>query len=191
MIGEVESVDEVEIIRRMTEGIYDRTEYKKALAWVKEKCRPDFDKNPVEMQKTPAQKEKDWEFTAKMACIIKDLFNGNKKLPKGREEEMVGHNAIVGGFQGQRQWTDFYPNCDFPESILNSSFDWNGAREPYILGADLITMCSMLRIPVCMHNVDEKDIYRPAAWNAFGMDKEGRDYRACEAYGPMYKNIRK
>ena len=108
MIGEVESVDEVEIIRRMTEGIYDRAEYKKALAWVKEKCRPDFDKNPVEMQKTPAQKEKDWEFTAKMACIIKDLFNGNKKLPKGREEEMVGHNAIVGGFQGQRQWTALF-----------------------------------------------------------------------------------
>ena len=391
----VESVDEVEIIRRMTEGIYDKAEYKKALAWVKEKCRPDFDKNPEEMQKTPAQKEKDWEFTAKMACIIKDLFNGNKKLPKGREEEMVGHNAIVGGFQGQRQWTDFYPNCDFPESILNSSFDWNGAREPYILGtendtlnatsmlfmklltgraqmfadvrtywsgesvkrvtgyelechakeadgfihlinsgaccvdacgevkdekgnavmkkwwevtdkdidtmmnattwpyadlgyfrgggyssrfvtraempatmirlnlikglgpvlqivegwtvklpdevtdklwkrtdytwpctwfaprvtgkgafksaydvmnnwganhgaisyghigADLITMCSMLRIPVCMHNVCDDDIYRPAAWNAFGMDKEGQDYRACEAYGPMYKNIRK
>ena len=390
----VESVDEVEIIRRMTEGIYDKTEYKKALAWVKEKCRPDFDKNPVEMQKTPAQKEKDWEFTAKMACIIKDLFNGNKRLPKGREEEMVGHNAIVGGFQGQRQWTDFYPNCDFPESILNSSFDWNGAREPYVLGtendtlnatsmlfmklltgraqmfadvrtywsgdsvkrvtgydleghdkeadgfihlinsgaccvdacgevkdengnavmkkwwevtdkdidtmmnattwpyadlgyfrgggyssrfvtraempatmirlnlikglgpvlqivegwtvklpdevtdklwkrtdytwpctwfaprvtgkgafksaydvmnnwganhgaisyghigADLITMCSMLRIPVCMHNVDEDKIYRPSAWNAFGMDKEGQDYRACAAYGPMYKNIR-
>ena len=391
----VESVDEVEIIRRMTEGIYDKKEYKKALAWIKENCRPDFDKNPTEMQKTPAQKEKDWEFTAKTACIIKDLFNGNKNLPKGREEEAVGHNAIVGGFQGQRQWTDFYPNCDFPESILNSSFDWNGAREPYVLGtendtlnatsmlfmklltgraqmfadvrtywsgdavrrvtgyeiegkakeadgfihlinsgaccvdacgevkdengnaimkkwwevtdkdintmmnattwpyadlgyfrgggyssrfvtraempatmirlnlikglgpvlqivegwtvklpdevtdklwkrtdytwpctwftprvtgkgafksaydvmnnwganhgaisyghigADLITMCSMLRIPVCMHNVDEANIYRPAAWNAFGMDKEGQDYRACAAYGPMYKNIRK
>ncbi len=391
----VESVDEVEIIRRMTEGIYDEAEYKKALAWIKAKCRPDFDKNPVEMQKSAAQKEKDWEFTAKMACIIKDLYNGNNKLPEGREEEAVGHNAIVGGFQGQRQWTDFYPNCDFPESILNSSFDWNGAREPYVLatendalngvsmlfmklltgraqmfadvrtywsgdsvkrvtgyqvegkakeadgfihlinsgaccidacgelrdkdgaptmkewwnvtdedidvmmshttwpyadlgyfrgggyssrfvtrtempatmirlnlvkglgpvmqivegwtvklpdevtdklwkrtdytwpctwftpritgkgafksaydvmnnwganhgaisyghiGADLITMCSMLRIPVCMHNVDEADIYRPSAWNAFGMDKEGQDFRACETYGPMYKNIRK
>ena len=390
----VESVDEVEIIRRMEKGIYDEKEYQKALKWVKEKCKPDFDKNPKEMQKTAAEKEKDWEFTAKMACIIKDLYNGNKNLPKGCEEESVGHNAIVGGFQGQRQWTDFYPNCDFPESILNSSFDWNGAREPYILGtendtlnatsmlfmklltgraqmfadvrtywsgeavkrvtgyeiegkakeadgfihlinsgaccvdacgevkdkhgnvvmkkwwevtdadidtmmnattwpyadlgyfrgggyssrfvtraempatmirlnlikglgpvlqivegwtvklpdevtdklwkrtdytwpctwftprvtgkgafksaydvmnnwganhgaisyghigADLITMCSMLRIPVCMHNVDEKDIYRPAAWNAFGMDKEGQDYRACAAYGPMYKNIR-
>ena len=390
----VESVDEVEIIRRMEKGIYDEKEYQKALKWVKEKCKPDFDKNPKEMQKTAAEKEKDWEFTAKMACIIKDLYNGNKNLPKGSEEEAVGHNAIVGGFQGQRQWTDFYPNCDFPESILNSSFDWNGAREPYILGtendtlnatsmlfmklltgraqmfadvrtywsgeavkrvtgyeiegkakeadgfihlinsgaccvdacgevkdergnavmkkwwevtdkdidtmmnattwpyadlgyfrgggyssrfvtraempatmirlnlikglgpvlqivegwtvklpdevtdklwkrtdytwpctwftprvtgkgafrsaydvmnnwganhgaisyghigADLITMCSMLRIPVCMHNVDEKDIYRPAAWNAFGMDKEGQDYRACAAYGPLYKNIR-
>ena len=390
----VESVDEVEIIRRMEKGIYDEKEYEKALKWVKEKCKPDFDKNPKEMQKSAAEKEKDWEFTAKMACIIKDLYNGNKNLPQGSEEEAVGHNAIVGGFQGQRQWTDFYPNCDFPESILNSSFDWNGAREPYILGtendtlnatsmlfmklltgraqmfadvrtywsgeavkrvtgyeiegkakeadgfihlinsgaccvdacgevkdehgnavmkkwwevtdkdidtmmnattwpyadlgyfrgggyssrfvtraempatmirlnlikglgpvlqivegwtvklpdevtdklwkrtdytwpctwftprvtgkgafksaydvmnnwganhgaisyghigADLITMCSMLRIPVCMHNVDEKDIYRPAAWNAFGMDKEGQDYRACAAYGPLYKNIR-
>ena len=389
----VESVDEVEIIRRMEKGIYDEKEYQKALKWVKAKCKPDFDKNPKEMQKSAAEKEKDWEFTAKMACIIKDLYNGNKNLPQGCEEEAVGHNAIVGGFQGQRQWTDFYPNCDFPESILNSSFDWNGAREPYILGtendtlnatsmlfmklltgrsqmfadvrtywsgeavkrvtgyeiegkakeadgfihlinsgaccvdacgevkdergnavmkkwwevtekdidtmmnattwpyadlgyfrgggyssrfvtraempatmirlnlikglgpvlqivegwtvklpdevtdklwkrtdytwpctwftprvtgkgafksaydvmnnwganhgaisyghigADLITMCSMLRIPVCMHNVDEKDIYRPAAWNAFGMDKEGQDYRACAAYGPLYKNI--
>ena len=390
----VESVDEVEIIRRMEKGIYDEKEYQKALKWVKAKCKPDFDKNPKEMQKSAAEKEKDWEFTAKMACIIKDLYNGNKNLPQGCEEEAVGHNAIVGGFQGQRQWTDFYPNCDFPESILNSSFDWDGAREPYILGtendtlnatsmlfmklltgraqmfadvrtywsgeavkrvtgyeleghakeadgfihlinsgaccvdacgevkdengnavmkkwwevtdkdidtmmnattwpyadlgyfrgggyssrfvtraempatmirlnlikglgpvlqivegwtvklpdevtdklwkrtdytwpctwftprvtgkgafksaydvmnnwganhgaisyghigADLITMCSMLRIPVCMHNVDEKDIYRPAAWNAFGMDKEGQDYRACAAYGPLYKNIR-
>lgn len=390
----VESVDEVEIIRRMTEGIYDVAEYKKAIDWIKKKCRPDFDKNPEALQRTPEQKEKDWEFTAKTACIIKDLFNGNKNLPEGREEEAAGHNAIAGGFQGQRQWTDFYPNCDFPEAILNSSFDWNGAREPYVLatendtlnaagmlfmklltgraqmfadvrtywsgdavkrvagyalegrakeaggfihlinsgaccldacgeakdergnavmkrwwevtpkdidamtgattwpyadlgyfrgggyssrfvtraempvtmirlnlvkglgpvmqiaegwtvklpdgvtdklwkrtdytwpctwfaprvtgkgafasaydvmnnwganhgaisyghiGADLITMCSMLRIPVCMHNVDERDVYRPAAWNAFGMDKEGQDFRACKAYGPMYKNIR-
>ena len=387
----VESVDEVEIIRRMTEGIYDKAEYEKALAWIKEKCRLDFDKNPPELQKSTEQKSLDWEFTAKMACIIKDLMNGNKNLPEGCEEEAVGHNAIVAGFQGQRQWTDFYPNCDFPESILNSSFDWNGAREPYILatendtlngtcmlfgklltgraqmfadvrtywsaeavkrvtgyeiegkakeadgfihlinsgaccvdasgealdtngnplikkwwemtnkdidacmsattwpyadlgyfrgggyssrfvtkaempctmirlnmvkgvgpvmqiaegwtvrlpddvtdklwartdytwpctwfvprctgegafktaydvmnnwganhgaisyghiGADIITMCSMLRIPVCMHNVPNEEIYRPAVWGAFGMDKEGADYRACQAFGPMYK----
>ena len=387
----VESVDEVEIIRRMTEGIYDQKEYEKALAWVKANCKEGFDKNPEAVQKSREEKDKDWEFVVKMMCIIKDLMNGNKNLPEGREEEMVGHNAIAAGFQGQRQWTDFYPNCDFPEAMLNTSFDWNGAREPYILatendvlnglgmlfmklltnraqifadvrtywspeavkkatgyelegiakeaggfihlinsgaacldangqardgqgnsvmkpwyevteedqkaimaattwnyadcgyfrgggyssrfvteaempatmirlnlvkglgpvlqiaegwtihlpdevtdvlwkrtdytwpctwfaprvtgkgafktaydvmnnwganhgaisyghiGADLITMCSMLRIPVCMHNVDEDKIFRPAAWNAFGMDKEGQDYRACAAYGPMYK----
>ena len=390
----VESVDEVEIIRRMTEEIYNKAEYEKALAWVKAKCNQDFDKNPVELQKTKEEKERDWEFTAKMACIIKDLMNGNKNLPEGCEEEMVGHNAIAAGFQGQRQWTDFYPNCDFPESILNSTFDWEGIREPYILatendtlngacmlfgklltgraqifadvrtywsgdavkrvtgydvegkakeadgfihlinsgaacvdacgeakdengnpvmkkwwemtekdadacmaattwpyadlgyfrgggyssrfvtkaempvtmlrlnmvkglgpvmqiaegwtvclpddvthklwartdytwpctwfapritgkgafksaydvmnnwganhgaisyghiGADVITLCSMLRIPVCMHNVDEDNIYRPSAWGAFGMDKEGQDYRACQTYGPMYKTTK-
>ena len=132
----VESVDEVEIIRRMSEGIYDEKEYQKALAWVKAKCNADFDKNPPELQRTAEQKEKDWEFTAKMACIIKDLFNGNKNLPEGCEEERVGHNALAAGFQGQRQWTDFYPNCDYPEAMLNSSFDWNGAREPYILATE-------------------------------------------------------
>ncbi len=387
----VESVDEVEIIRRMTEGIYDQAEFEKALAWTKENCIEGFDKNPETVQKTREQKDADWEFVVKMMCIIKDLMNGNPNLPEGREEEMVGHNAIAAGFQGQRQWTDFYPNCDFPEAMLNTSFDWNGAREPYVLatendvlnglgmlfmklltnraqifadvrtywspeavkkatgydiegvakeaggfihlinsgaacldacgqakdadgngvmkpwyevtqedqkaimeattwneadfgyfrgggyssrflteaqmpvtmirlnlvkglgpvlqiaegwtvelpeevsdklwkrtdytwpctwfaprttgkgafataydvmnnwganhgaisyghiGADLITMCSMLRIPVSMHNVPEEKIFRPAAWNAFGMDKEGQDYRACAAYGPLYK----
>lgn len=390
----VESVDEVEIIRRMTEGIYDEAEYQKALKWTREKCKEGFDKNPEQFRRTDEQKEQDWEFVVKMMCIIKDLMNGNKNLPAGCEEESVGHNAIAAGFQGQRQWTDFYPNCDFPEAMLNTSFDWNGAREPYILatendvlnglgmlfmklltnraqifadvrtywspeavkkatgyelegiakqsggfihlinsgaacldacgkatdengngvmkpwydvtvkdidnildattwnyadlgyfrgggyssrfvteaempctmirlnlvkglgpvlqiaegwtvhlpdevtdklwkrtdytwpctwfaprttgegafktaydvmnnwganhgaisyghiGADLITLCSMLRIPVAMHNVPEKDIFRPAAWNAFGMDKEGQDFRACNAYGPMYRNIR-
>ena len=387
----VESVDEVEIIRRMTEGIYDKAEYEKALAWTKANCIEGFDKNPENMQRTREEKDADWEFVVKMMCIIKDLMNGNKNLPEGCEEEMVGHNAIAAGFQGQRQWTDFYPNCDFPESMLNTSFDWNGAREPYVLatendvlnglgmlfmklltnrpqmfadvrtywspeavkkatgydiegvakeaggfihlinsgaccldangaakdengnavmkpwyevtkedqdnimknttwnyadlgyfrgggyssrfetkdqmpatmirlnlvkglgpvlqiaegwtvglpesvsdtlwkrtdytwpctwfaprvtgegafktaydvmnnwganhgaisyghiGADLITLCSILRIPVCMHNVPEDKIFRPAAWNAFGMDKEGQDYRACATYGPMYK----
>ncbi len=387
----VESVDEVEIIRRMTEGIYDHAEFEKALAWTKANCPEGFDKNPDFIKKSPEQKEKDWEFVVKMMCIIKDLFNGNNNLPEGCEEESVGHNAIVGGFQGQRQWTDFYPNCDFAESMLNTTFDWEGARETYVLatendtlnaatmlfgklitnlpqmfadvrtywspeavkkatgyelegvaaeskgfihlinsgaccidacgeikdadgnavmkpfwemtqedmdaclkattwcaadngyfrgggyssrfltraempatmcrlnivdglgpvmqicegwtvalpddvsdkiwkrtdytwpctwfaprltgkgafasaydvmnnwganhgaisyghiGADMITLCSMLRIPVCMHNVEDKDIFRPAVWNAFGMDKEGQDYRACEAFGPLYK----
>ena len=389
----VESVDEVEVIRRMTEGIYDHAEFDKALAWAKKTCNIGFDKNPENMQKSPEVKEQDLEFVVKMMVIIKDLMNGNKNLPEGCEEEMVGHNAIAAGFQGQRQWTDFYPNCDFPEAMLNTSFDWNGAREPYILatendvlnglgmlfmklltnraqifadvrtywsgnavkrvtgydieghakdadgfihlinsgaacldangeakdengngvikpwyevteadqkaimenttwnyadlgyfrgggyssrfetrcempvtmirlnlvknlgpvlqiaegwtvhlptevsdtlwkrtdytwpctwfaprcdgvsgspfenaytvmnnwganhgaisyghiGADLITLCSMLRIPVCMHNVADKDIFRPSAWNAFGADKEGADYRACAAYGPLFK----
>ena len=387
----VESVDEVEVLRRMEEDIYDREEYERALAWRKEYCREGLDKNPEQARKSPQQKESDWEFAVKSACIIKDLLNGNERL-KGRfPEEAIGHNAIAGGFQGQRQWTDFYPNCDFAEAMLNTSFDWNGAREPYVLatendvlnglgmmfmklltnraqifadvrtywspeavkkatgydiegvakdaggfihlinsgaacldangqakdengngvmkpwydvteedqkaimgattwnaadfgyfrgggyssrflteaempvtmirlnlvkglgpvlqiaegwtvklpdevsdklwkrtdytwpctwfaprttgkgafataydvmnnwganhgaisyghiGADLITMCSMLRIPVSMHNVPEEKIFRPSAWNAFGMDKEGQDYRACEAYGPLYK----
>ncbi len=132
----VESVDEVEIIRRMTEGIYDEAEYQKALAWTKEKCKEGFDKNPEFVRKSDEQKEKDWEFVVKMMCIIKDLMNGNPNLPEGREEEMVGHNAIAAGFQGQRQWTDFYPNCDFAEALLNTSFDWEGTREPYILATE-------------------------------------------------------
>ena len=387
----VESVDEVEIIRRMTEGIYDEAEFQKALAWAKEKCTIGFDKNPDELKMSEEKKEEQFEFVVKMAVIIKDLMNGNKNLPAGCEEEAVGHNAIAAGFQGQRQWTDFYPNGDFAEAVLNTSFDWNGAREPYVLatendvlnglgmlfmklltnraqmfadvrtywsgdavkrvtgyeidgkakeadgfihlinsgaccldacgevkdadgnavmkpwyemteadqdkvmaattwnaadngyfrgggfssrfltraempatmirlnlvkglgpvlyiaegwtinlpdevsdvlwkrtdytwpctwfaprctgegafktaydvmnnwganhgaisyghiGADLITMASMLRIPVCMHNVPEEEIFRPAAWSAFGMDKEAADYRACATYGPFYK----
>ena len=132
----VESVDEVEIIRRMTEGIYDEAEYQKALAWTKAKCKESFDKNPPELQNTREVKEEQWEFVVKMMVIIKDLMNGNKNLPEGREEEMVGHNALAAGFQGQRQWTDFYPNADFAEALLNTSFDWNGAREPYILATE-------------------------------------------------------
>ncbi|MDD6025834.1 MAG: L-fucose isomerase, partial [bacterium] len=132
----VESVDEVEIIRRMTEEIYDKAEYEKALAWTKKYCKEGWDKNPEFLQKSREQKDKDWEFVVKMMVIIKDLMNGNKNLPEGCEEEMVGHNAIAAGFQGQRQWTDFYPNGDFAEALLNSSFDWNGAREPYILATE-------------------------------------------------------
>lgn len=388
----VESIDEVEIIRRMVEGIYNQAEYEKALEWTKKYCKEGFDKNPEQVRRTVGQKEKDWEFTVKMICIMKDLMNGNPDLPAGYEEEMAGHNAIAGGFQGQRQWTDFYPNGDFAEALLNTSFDWNGPREPYILatendclngigmlfnklltnvaqifadvrtfwsqeavkrvtgfelcgaakeagglihlinsgaacldacgeardkmdvqvmkpwyeitqedqeaimgavtwnaadngyfrgggfssrfltnaempctmvrlnlvkglgpsvqlvegftvrlpdevsdtlwkrtdytwpctwfaprtsdnsvffhtaydvmnhwganhgaisyghiGADLITLCSMLRIPVSMHNIPQQQIFRPAAWNAFGMDTEGQDYRACAAYGPLYR----
>ena len=132
----VESVDEVEIIRRMSEGIYDEAEFQKALAWTKAKCKEGFDKNPEFVRKSDEQKEKDWEFVVKMMCIIKDLMNGNDNLPAGCEEEAVGHNAIAAGFQGQRQWTDFYPNADFAEALLNTSFDWEGIREPYILATE-------------------------------------------------------
>ena len=387
----VESVDEVEILRRMEEGIYNKEEYERALAWTKEHCKEGRDDNPDFVKFTREQKDKQWEFTIKMYIIIKDLIMGNSNLPKGFEEEMSGHNAICAGFQGQRQWTDHWPNCDYPEAILNSSFDFEGKKEPIILatendvlngismlfmklltnraqifadvrtywspeatkrvtgydlqgkasggiihllnsgaacldacgectdengnavmkkwwdvtdedikkmtdatvwceagfdnfrgggysshfttkaempvtmirlnlvkglgpvmqiaegytvklpdevsdtlmertnptwpctwfaprcdgkegspfktaydvmnnwganhgaisyghiGADLITLCSMLRIPVCMHNVPEDDIFRPSSWNAFGMDKEGQDFRACQNYGPLYK----
>lgn len=385
-----EGVDEVEIIRRMTEGIYDKEEYEKALAWAKANCKEHEDMcNREDLKKSREAKDTDWEFVVKMAIIVKDLMSGNPKLKEmGFGEEALGHNAIAAGFQGQRQWTDFYPNGDFAEAILNSSFDWTGIRAPYILatendalngtvmlfgnlltntaqifadvrtywspdavervtgkkldgiaadgiihlinsgaatldgsgqqskddkpamkpfwkiseveakacldatswvpanreyfrgggfsskfltkggmpctmsrlnlvkglgpvlqiaegwsveldpevnkilddrtdkgwpttwfvprlteddnfkdvysvmnnwganhgsisyghiGADLITLASMLRIPVCMHNVNKKDIFRPSAWSAYGMDKEGSDYRACETYGPLYK----
>lgn len=388
-----ESVDEVEILRRMDLGIYDPEEFEKAMAWVKKYCMPNegWDKNPEGKQKTREQKDKDWEFVVKMTIIVMDLMHGNPKLRNmGFKEEALGHNAIAGGFQGQRQWTDWMPNGDFTETLLNTNFDWNGRREPSILatendslngtamlmahlltnrpqifsdvrtywspeavkrvtgkeltgkaapgiihlinsgattmdgcgqssdaegnpvmkpfwemteedekrclehsqwmpadrdyfrgggfsihfvsrgdfpatmarinivdglgpvlqiaegwvvdidpeihavldkrtdptwpttwftprldpkkdafkdvysvmnnwganhgaisyghiGADLITLASMLRIPVCMHNVDDAKIFRPAAWNAFGMDKEGADFRACANFGPIYK----
>ena len=132
----VESVDEVEIIRRMSEGIYDHEEFERALSWTESHCKEGWDKNPDFVKRNDEQKQRDWEFVVKMMCIIKDLMNGNKNLPEGREEEAVGHNAIAAGFQGQRQWTDFYPNGDFAEALCNSSFDWNGAREPYILATE-------------------------------------------------------
>jgi len=386
-----EGIDEVEIIRRMTKGIYDREEFEKALAWAKANCKEGEDIcNRSDLQKSRTEKEKDWEFIVKMTLIVRDLMIGNPKLKElGFGEEALGHNAIAAGFQGQRQWTDFYPNGDFTEALMNSSFDWTGVRQPFVLatendalngvamlfsylltntaqifadvrtywspeavervtgkkltgqaangvihlinsgaasldgsgrqsdkdgnpvmkpfweisdaeakacldattwvpanreyfrgggfsskfltregmpctmvrlnlvkglgpvlqlaegwtveldpaahkllddrtdkgwpttwfaprltekdnfkdvysvmnswganhgaiscghiGADLITLASMLRIPVCMHNVDEKDIFRPASWNAFGMDKEGADYRACQTYGPLYE----
>lgn len=388
-----ESVDLTEIIRRMTEGIYDPEEYAKAMVWTKKYCKvnegDDF-KNRPEKRKTRKQKDEDWDFIVKMMIIMRDLMIGNSRLRElGFKEEALGHNAIAAGFQGQRQWTDFYPNGDFPEALLNTSFDWNGIREAFVvatendacngvamlfahlltnraqifsdvrtywspeavkrvtgkeltglakngiihlinsgattldgsggstdengnpvmkepwnmtqddvdnclketiwypadhdyfrgggfssnflskggmpvtmlrlnlikglgpvlqmaegwtvtidseiheklnmrtdptwpttwfvprlcdksafkdvysvmnnwganhgaisyghIGQDLITLASMLRIPVCMHNVEEDKIFRPAAWNAFGMNKEEADYRACKNYGPIYK----
>lgn len=388
-----ESIDLTEIIRRMSEGIYDKDEFEKAMAWTEKNCKPNEgqDYNLPEKTKAREQKEGDWEFVVKMMIIMRDLMTGNPKLKElGFKEEALGHNAILAGFQGQRQWTDFYPNGDFPEALMNTSFDWNGIREAYVLatendacngvamlfghlltnrgvmfsdirtywspeavkrvtgkeatgiaaggfihlinsgattldatgamsdadgnpimkepwdvteedvkacldattwypadrgyfrgggfssnfltrggmpmtmirlnlikglgpvlqiaegwtadldpeihdilnkrtdktwpttwfvprldpnkdafktaydvmnnwganhgaiayghvGADLITLASILRIPVCMHNVEDKKIFRPSSWNAFGMEKEGADYRACANYGPIYE----
>ncbi len=177
----VESVDEVEIIRRMTEGVYDEAEYQKALAWTKARCKEGFDKNPEEIQKSREHKDSDWEFVVKMMVIIKDLMNGNQNLPEGCEEEKVGHNAIAAGFQGQRQWTDFYPNCDFPEAMLNTSFDWNGAREPYILATenDTLNGLGMLFMKLLTNRAqifaDVRTYWSPeAVKKSTGYDIEGR-----------------
>lgn len=386
-----EYVDCSELLRRIQLGIYDQEEYEKALVWTKEYCMPHEgeDYNPEAIRTSREKKDADWEFVVKMTLIMRDLLIGNDKLGEmGYQEEAMGHNAIAGGFQGQRQWTDFLPNGDFSEAILNSSFDWNGIRAPFTfateddhlngismlfgnlltntaqlfadvrtywspeaiervsgwkpeglltngaihlinsgsctldgtgqqtrddqpvmkphweitteevdnmldvttwypasleyfrgggyssnfltksgmpvtmcrlnlvkgvgpvlqiaegwtatfpddvfdlinkrtdktwpttffvprltgkghfrdvysimnywganhgaisyghIGSDLISLASMLSIPVCMHNVDDEAIFRPTAWGAYGSDGEGSDYRACAAYGPLYK----
>lgn len=385
-----EFVESIEFIRRMEQGIYDQEEFANAMAWTKANCTEGADLNAPELQSDRSRKDWEWEIVVKMTLIARDLMVGNPKLKElGFGEESKGRNAILGGFQGQRQWTDFYPNADFTEAILNSSFDWNGIREAFVfatendslngvsmlfghlltntaqifsdvrtfwspeamksvtgkslsgkaangiihlinsgsttldataqqkdangnpvmkpfweiserdmqsclentqwppankgyfrgggysslfrtagempvtmsrvnlvkgvgpvlqiaegwtvelpeeihtildkrtdptwpttwfvprlaendafkdvysvmanwganhgaisyghIGADLITLASILRIPVNMHNVDESKIFRPSAWSAFGTDKEGSDYRACAAYGPLYK----
>ncbi len=135
-----ESVDETEILRRMDEGIYDPVEYAKAMAWTEKNCKcnegEDF-KNRPEKRKTREQKDADWEFVVKMALIIRDLMTGNPRLKElGFKEEALGHNAIAAGFQGQRQWTDWKPNGDFAEAIMNTSFDWNGIREAFVLATE-------------------------------------------------------
>ena len=128
----VEAVDMTELARRIDKGIYDPEEYQKALAWVKENCPEGKDYNSEETQRPREVLDKEWETSIKMALITRDLMVGNEKLAElGYGEEAMGRNAICGGFQGQRQWTDHYPNGDFMEAILTTSFDWNGKRAPY------------------------------------------------------------
>ena len=132
-----ESVDMSEIIRRVNEKIYDEAEYEKALAWIKANCRQYEDIYNGKAGKTPEEQQKVWEYVAKMAIIARDLMVGNPKLAeKGFREEAEGHNAIAAGFQGQRQWTDHMPNGDFLETVLNSSFDWNGIREAFVVATE-------------------------------------------------------
>lgn len=136
-----EYVDMTEFVRRMELGIYDKEEYERALVWTKENCKEGGDVNPPELTRTREQKDQDWETVVKMTLIARDLMIGNPKLDGiGYGEEALGHNAIAAGFQGQRAWTDFFPNGDFMEAILSSSFDWNGIREPYVLATENDTL---------------------------------------------------
>ncbi len=136
-----EYADMTEFVRRINEKIYDQEEYERALSWVRENCREGEDRNPPEKQRSRAQKNADWEFVVKMALIARDMMAGNPRLGEaGYGEEALGHNAIVAGFQGQRQWTDHFPNGDFMEAILCSSFDWNGIRQPYMLATENDTL---------------------------------------------------
>ncbi len=153
-----EWVDMTELLRREALGIFDRDEYEYALAWVKENCPEGRDPNPPERAHSAAKKEEDWKFVVKMTLIIRDILQGNEKLADmGYKEEALGRNGILGGFQGQRMWTDWKPNGDFSEAILNSTFDWNGKKQPMILAtendnlnglsmllANLLTGCSAI-----------------------------------------------
>jgi L-fucose isomerase len=133
----VEAVDMTEFVRRIDEEIYDPDEFSRALSWVQENCREGRDHNPTEKQRSREQRDRDWEFVIKMAMIARDLMVGNPRLEElGYGEEALGHNAIAAGFQGQRQWTDHFPNGDFLEAMLNSSFDWNGIRQPFIVATE-------------------------------------------------------
>ncbi|WP_145037903.1 L-fucose isomerase [Paenibacillus sp. Y412MC10] len=132
-----EYVDMTEFVRRIELEIYDHDEYERALAWIKQNCKPGTDVNPEHLKRSEEQKEQDWETVAKMALIARDLMVGNPKLAAmGYGEEALGRHALAAGFQGQRAWTDYFPTGDFMEAILNSSFDWNGLREPYIVATE-------------------------------------------------------
>jgi L-fucose isomerase len=132
-----EYVDMSELVRRLEEKIYSEAEFKRALAWVKANCGEGPDNNDPSVQHSRARKDKAWETSVKMAMIMRDLMVGNPDLRrKGLDEEALGRNAILAGFQGQRHWNDHFPNGDFLESILNTSFDWTGIRQPYIVATE-------------------------------------------------------
>jgi L-fucose isomerase len=165
-----EWVDSSEVLRRIEKKIYDEQELQKALEWTRRFCREGQDFNAAEKQFSREQKDKDWETVVKMTLIIRDLMRGNPVLKeKGFGEEALGHNAILSGFQGQRQWTDFLPNGDFSEAILNSSFDWNGIRAPYMVATenDSLNGVSMLLGYLLTHTAqifaDVRTYWSPAA----------------------------
>jgi L-fucose isomerase len=182
----VEYVDMTEIIRRIERKIYDEEEFNRAMEWVKKYLKEGEDPNPPEKRVDSKKKQEVWEFVVKMTLIIRDLMVGNKKLEEiGYPEESLGHNAIVAGFQGQRQWTDHFPNGDFPEAILNSSFDWNGLRQPYILATEndslngvcmlfghLLTNTAQIFADVRTYWSPEA-IYRVTGWKPEGLAQNG------------------
>lgn len=132
-----ESVDMSELVRRIEEDILDKGEFSRALEWVRANCREGDDFNPPDARRSRERKDWEWEMVVKMAIIARDLMIGNPVLSElGFAEEALGHNALIAGFQGQRQWTDHFPNGDFLEAILNSSFDWNGIREPFLMATE-------------------------------------------------------
>ncbi|MDR0387221.1 MAG: L-fucose isomerase [Treponema sp.] len=142
-----EYVDMSELVRRFEEKIYSESEYKRALEWTLANCKEGPDNNPVEQQHSRKQKDEVWKTCVKMAMIVRDLMVGNPDLRrKGLAEEALGHNAILAGFQGQRHWNDHFPNGDFLEVMLNSSYDWNGIRAPYLVATenDCLNGVSML-----------------------------------------------
>lgn len=178
-----EWVDEVEILRRMELGIYDEEEFQKALAWTKEHCpQGDDNVNDPPIVQGDERSEKDWEFTVKMTLIIRDIMLGNPKLAElGWIEESCGRNALLGGFQGQRQWTDYKPNADFCEAMLNSTFDWNGKRQPVLLATenDGLNGVSMLLGHLISHTAsifaDVRTYWSPeAVERVCGMKPEGK-----------------
>ena len=132
-----EYVESIEIERRITHGIFDEEEYKVAREWVRERCIQGVDNNAADKRLTADEYDKQWDFVTKMALIGRDLMLGNPKLAGlGFGEEAAGHNAILAGFQGQRQWTDYLPNGDFFETIANTTFDWTGARQPHLVATE-------------------------------------------------------
>ena len=183
-----EFVDSSEIIRRIEQEIYDKEEYRRAIDWVEKNCKPNElpDHNPETIRRSRAQKDADWAYVVKMTMIMRDLLIGNKKLTEmGFAEEAMGHNAISGGFQGQRQWTDFLPNGDFSEAILNSSFDWNGIRAPFAFATenDHLNALSMLFGNLLTNRAQifadvrtywsPESIERVSGWKPEGMLKDG------------------
>lgn len=182
----VEYVDMSEIIRRIEEKIYDQEEFERAIQWVRNNCKEGEDPNPPEKRVDRKKKDEVWEFVVKMAIITRDLMVGNKKLEAlGYPEEALGHNAILAGFQGQRQWTDHFPNGDFMETILNSSFNWNGLRQPYILATEndslngvcmlfghLLTNTAQIFADIRTY-WSEGAIYRVTGWKPEGLAQNG------------------